>query len=778
MMHSLPILAAGFVAPAFAIAGVMLASIPVIIHLLNRRRFKTVQWAAMDFLLRAMRKNRRRLQFESWLLLAVRCLVLALLGLALARPMGCEESSVASIIGEKSGLHVIILDNSYSMAFQADRPEARTHLDHAKRMATQLIERLNAGGESVALVTGAAPAGAVLSLPTYDLTAAASAVARVEQASGATDLAGAMQLALQIGRDDGSQQNKRLHIFSDATRSAWDTPQSETARQVSAQLAQVFRISHYNLGRPDQTNGAVVALRPSSNLVTNRFGSDMVASVSGFGSLPETLVQWRLDDQPLPGTTSVRPTPDATPVVQGNAIFRTGGPHVVSATVASGDRLRLDDTRWRVVDVQSDLKVLIVEGERGTGLLSGSGAFLSLALAPPRDSIDGSPQISGNMSDSYVAPDVISDLELGNKVLGDYSAVVLCGVGQIPTSQADQFRAFVRTGGTLILFMGEQVSEQNYNSVLLSRGLLPGALTRRVSVASDQKGFTFDFNPQNPQHPYLEVFRGEEKSGLDTAQVFTYWQVELPRDSKTERVLNYVNTAATPRLPGTGRPAGSPADGSAAGLSTADQNVNPDPAITAHTLGDGRVVFVSTTASADWTSLPAKPAYVTLVHELLAGSVTTGDRWMNLTVGESLTVPSSLRLGAAPTLRDATQKDVVLTVAQTADGQTVYRSAALSAPGVYTLSTGQRTYPIAVNVPDNEADVRTLDDAGLKAAFGDVDVEFFPDQLPAPTVASTDSGFDYGWPLMAMLLVLVCAECLMAMRFGHYRKATPLRAPS
>ena len=72
------ILAFGFITPACAVAGLLLASIPIIIHILNRRRYKTVPWAAMEFLLRAMKKNRRRLKFEQWLLLATRCLVLLL----------------------------------------------------------------------------------------------------------------------------------------------------------------------------------------------------------------------------------------------------------------------------------------------------------------------------------------------------------------------------------------------------------------------------------------------------------------------------------------------------------------------------------------------------------------------------------------------------------------------------------------------------------------------------------------------------------------------------
>src|ERR1700709_878808 len=94
-----------FTTPLFALAGILLAAIPIIIHLLNRRRFKTVTWAAMEFLLRAMRKNRRRLKFEQWLLLATRCLLVFLLGLALARPLGCENAGLSSF-GKHTALNV------------------------------------------------------------------------------------------------------------------------------------------------------------------------------------------------------------------------------------------------------------------------------------------------------------------------------------------------------------------------------------------------------------------------------------------------------------------------------------------------------------------------------------------------------------------------------------------------------------------------------------------------------------------------------------------------
>ena len=56
--------------------------------------------------------------------------------------------------------------------------------------------------------------------------------------------------------------------------------------------------------------------------------------------------------------------------------FKEGGPHVVSVTLNADDHLKIDNTRWRVVDVASEMKVLIVEGDRGIGQLAGSGSFL------------------------------------------------------------------------------------------------------------------------------------------------------------------------------------------------------------------------------------------------------------------------------------------------------------------------------------------------------------------------------------------------------------------
>jgi hypothetical protein len=103
-------------------------------------------------------------------------------------------------------------------------------------------------------------------------------------------------------------------------------------------------------------------------------------------------------------------------------------------------------------------------------------------------------------------------------------------------------------------------------------------------------------------------------------------------------------------------------------------------------------------------------------------------------------------------------------------GVTSYHSAKpMTRPGVYSLNVGSRTFPIAVNVPANEADVRVISADAIKKAMGDVDLAMEGDTLSA-TALKLDSGNDWSWSFMALVLLLAGLECFLAMHFGHYRR--------
>ena len=737
-------------APGFFVAGAMLAGIPILIHILNRRRFKIVNWAAMEYLLAAMRKNRRRVQFEQMLLLAIRCLVLAMLGLALARPYACSDSSLAAFAGQRTGLHIFVIDNSYSMAYESESEVGKTHLDVAKSIVRRQIQQLVSGGESAAIVLvgkaggtvgpttrPASEGGVVAFYPGYDLRAAGEAADRVEQTYLGTDMAGALQTAVRLAREDKTQPVKYLHIYTDCAHGAWDGPgMAELMRQAGQSILSAFdkRVSLTDLSKGDQWNIAVEGLRASSGLVTPTFQTDFLADVKGYGSAREAIVQWRWDEEALPETQKFSSTSSAEAIRQSRIQIDQGGEHVLTVTVNSDDCLKADNTRNRVVQVASAMKALIVEGSRGVGALSGSGAYLDLSLAPKKTT-DATGRVR---SSTYVVPELIPDIELPGKVLSDYRAVILAGVPSVSEPVAEGLRRFVADGGTLITFMGDAVSTDSYNTTLLPRGLLPGRLVARKS--NSEKAFNFDFNPNGVLHPVLQVFKGEPKTGLDTAQIFSYVQAEAPADTV---VMRYLPDAKT-------------------GIA--------DPAITLSTLGQGHVVFFSTTANSDWNALPQKPAYIALIHELLANSVDMGEGWMNLECGQSVKIPVGMSISGTPALLNPAMKPVVIDPA-TEEGRTTYVSKPLDKPGLYKLNVGSKTIPIAVNIPAEESDVRTIPAAAAVKALG-IEVQIVSAENRDSGSVSLDDNADYGWALMMAVLGLVTAECLLAMRFGHYKKAS------
>src|SRR6478672_1874674 len=99
-----------FANPFAMIAGALLVSSPIIIHLINRMRFKRIRWAAMEFLLKSQKRSRRKLIIEQMILLFLRILLCLLAGLLLARFVGCDKSNDTG----RTTQHIIIIDDTLS----------------------------------------------------------------------------------------------------------------------------------------------------------------------------------------------------------------------------------------------------------------------------------------------------------------------------------------------------------------------------------------------------------------------------------------------------------------------------------------------------------------------------------------------------------------------------------------------------------------------------------------------------------------------------------------
>src|SRR5215831_3716262 len=132
-----------FLNPANMVLGGALISSPIIIHLINRMRFKRIRWAAMEFLLKSQKRNRRRLIIEQLILLMLRCLMMVLAGLLLARFIGYQPPPETDEAGARivpGTLHVALLDDTLSMTDRT--PQAQGGEPDAFSVARKRIKDL------------------------------------------------------------------------------------------------------------------------------------------------------------------------------------------------------------------------------------------------------------------------------------------------------------------------------------------------------------------------------------------------------------------------------------------------------------------------------------------------------------------------------------------------------------------------------------------------------------------------------------------------------------
>src|SRR6516225_7609402 len=161
-----------FATPGMALlVGAAAAAVPVVIHLLNRKRYRVVPWAAMRFLLAAQKHNSRRLRLEQWLLLAIRTLLVLLVVAAMCSVMPWAEAVWQRVLpGEVPGAstrpttqHVLVLDASFSMGVVRD---GKNLFEHARQSAAEIV-RSAGPGDGVSVVVMGKPARTLVRGPAH-----------------------------------------------------------------------------------------------------------------------------------------------------------------------------------------------------------------------------------------------------------------------------------------------------------------------------------------------------------------------------------------------------------------------------------------------------------------------------------------------------------------------------------------------------------------------------------------------------------------------------------
>ncbi|MDB5338508.1 MAG: hypothetical protein JWN70_4127 [Planctomycetaceae bacterium] len=457
---------------AFALAGLAAATGPVIIHLLNRRRFRVVEWAAMDFLREALQRNRKMLQLRDLILLALRTAVVLLFGLALARPYWQHQ---AGMLGGRGAVHaVLILDNSQSMGFaKLDG----TLLDEAKRKAEEFIGQLPTGSRiSIVPLCGS---DAAFSLEPYRSPEdAREALAKLKVVDRSGTAGQAADLAVEACQLAPDLPAKRVVFLGDQQTANWPTG------GLADQLKKLPEMQVVHIGADTVENAWVADFRLQDGIADIETPTAFYATIRYDGPAPKSNVQVSLE---VDGSSVASRTIDLepgqsreiqfpyrfdVPVEPGRASFITASVKLHEDTLP-GDRLVSDNQRFAVVPVVAALPVVFIDqlGEKEDPARGdyGESFHLRRLLAPVISRGDTQRQLV-QIRHTTIA-------NVNRQMLEDARLVVISGVAN-PGAAVSLLREYVQQGGQIVITAGAQFDPQAWNDTawLDGAGILPAPL--------------------------------------------------------------------------------------------------------------------------------------------------------------------------------------------------------------------------------------------------------------------------------------------------------------
>lgn len=560
-------------------------SVPVALHFFYKARYRPLPWAAMRFLKQSIEQTSRRLKFQEWILLALRCLCLLLLALAFARPT-C--SALTSGGRGESVDAVFVFDTSYSMGAQDGE---KSRFERAREAALAVIDNLP-GNSTVQVITNANRAADIGPRTPGNLDEARQLVQELQLTSLAGDVLPGLDEAYNA-LDRGTGTNKEVYLFTDLQKSGWER-QAGAVKAKAAEIKQRAAFIVVRCGHPERpvSNVSVADLTYPGGIPHSRTRLPVTVLVRNSGSKPVRDLTVTLD---VDGRGQAKESVSVPEVPGGQTVPVTltakldlAGPRLLTATVNTDD-LPGDNTLNRIIPVRDRLRVLIVDGAPDPRDPKESAShFIRNALLPVASSA---------VNDYFIRVTVVTPDEAGPGLLGVNDLVVLANVAASPQDRPGipglnpEFVArlgqYVRDGGGLIIAVGDNVIPGKYNTILGPQGanVLPFPLAT-ISGTTPEK--PFKPAPETSESPgFLGIFR-EEPYRTVTSDIDLFRIMELQTDAATGgRVLM--------RL----------ADGR--------------PWLAAKAMGEGEVVFASTTFDTSWGNWPAKAgSFLSFVQFALA----------------------------------------------------------------------------------------------------------------------------------------------------------------
>ena len=253
--------------------GLFAAAIPIIIHLLNLRKLKQVEFSSLNFLKELQKSKIRKIKIKQWLLLVLRTFIIVFLIMAFARPT-LERSNIILTSSSAKSSSVFIIDNSFSMSYVKNEG---SNLNQSKKAAKEIISKMQNGDEIFILTISDSMKF------TNDLNTANKLVDDIKISQLSKQLNKIIDEAVNLLLNS-KNINKHIFLFSDLQETTFDVKNSDSTKFNSKEN----KINFYALDMSVENyqNYSVSKLNLESQIIEKNKPIKFSAVISNLSSSP------------------------------------------------------------------------------------------------------------------------------------------------------------------------------------------------------------------------------------------------------------------------------------------------------------------------------------------------------------------------------------------------------------------------------------------------------------------------------------------------------------
>ncbi len=574
------------------LAGAGLIALPIVLHLIMRRKPRLMEFPALRFIQRRHDRNQRHLKLRHLLLLLLRALAIALLAAALARPSVNPNVKLPGGVGSQEApiAAALVFDTAPRMNYRQDN---HSRLEVARDLGLRLIAQLPKESPIAILDTGLGPA-----VFQVDRGAAVERVQHLETVANSQPLTRAIEEGLQR-LSERELPRKEIYIFSDLTQAAWP---ADAAARLQDRLADTPGVGIYviDVGVDNPVDFSLGPLRfPSGQIISKRSPLQIDTTFSAVGGGGQRVVEMFLDNKSAPAEAfpcSIKSGESL--LVQFSKVLEGSGTHQGFIRITGEDGLADDDIRHFTVEVKPAWRVLLAAPPPAKEYAK----FLSQAIAPTAFRQQGTARFDCDV----VSWDALSAPRLD---LDPYAAVCLLDPPPLDASVWQTLVNYAADGHGVAVFLGRRAQPIDSFNESKAQELLAGRLVRQARRPDGDCHLA----PRAYQHPILSAFPAGPIP-WDAFPVLHYWQL----------------------------------DHLAAGASVVVPYNDDSPAILERPVGAGKAITMTTPVSdpgnaQPWNYLPLPTGdawpFVMTVQQMMLYLVGSADQQLNYFAGQAALLP-------------------------------------------------------------------------------------------------------------------------------------------